>query len=134
VHALQVTPLWVAQLVIISALQVAAVSMPAEHNDVPEMVYPEAHVGAQVLPDASALVQSPTVPLVGAPDASHGLAAQVAAVSVPAEHEDVPEMVYPAAHVGWQVDPDASVPSQSPTAPLVGAVDASHGIAMTVLV
>jgi hypothetical protein len=116
------------------AVQVAAASVPAVHEDVPETVYPEAHVGAQVDPDASVLVQVPTAPLVGAPDASHGLAAQVAAASVPVVHEDVPETVYPEAHVGWQVDPDASVLVQVPTAPLVGALGATHGHAVTVLV
>jgi hypothetical protein len=49
-------------------------------------------VGAHVVPDASVAVQSPTAPLAGAADASHILE-QVAAVSAPAVHEDVPETV-----------------------------------------
>jgi hypothetical protein len=104
-----------------SAAQVAAVSVPAVHEDVPETVCPETHVGWQVDPDASAPSQSPTAPLAGAVAASHESAAQVAAVSVPVVHEDVPETVYPAAHTGWQVLPDASVLVQVPAAPLGGA-------------
>jgi hypothetical protein len=109
-----------------TSAQVAAVSVPALHDDGPETVYPEAHVGWQVLPDASVLVQSPAAPLRGAVAALHGSAAQVAAVSVPVMHDDGPETVYPEAHVGWQVVPDASAPLQSPTAPLVGAPGASQ--------
>ena len=30
-------------------------------------------------------------------------------------------------HVGWHVDPEANVAVQSPTPPLAGATDASHG-------
>jgi hypothetical protein len=81
----QVAPFWHAPAPSLAAqssmsAQVAAVSMPVAHDDVPETVYPAAHVGAQVAPDASVLVQVPAKPLVGAPDASHGLAAQVAAL------------------------------------------------------
>ena len=50
----------------------------------------------------------------------------VAAVRVPAVQELVPETVYPESHVGWHVDPLAREPVQSPTAPFVGAVDASQ--------
>jgi hypothetical protein len=110
--------------------QVAAVSVPIAHDDVPEAVYPALHVGLQVLPDASVLVQVPTAPLVGAVDASHVLGSQVAAISLPAAvHEDVPETVYPALHAGLQVLPDASVLVQVPAAPLAGAAAASHGLA-----
>ena len=56
-----------------------------------------------------------------------GGGAHVAAVRVPAVHELVPETVYPELHVGWHVDPLARELVQSPTPPLVGAVDASHG-------
>ena len=54
------------------------------------------HVGLQM----SDLVQSPAPPFVGAADASHGFAEHVAAVSIPALHEDVPDTVYPELHVG----------------------------------
>ena len=46
--------------------------MPAVHDDVPDTVYPESHVGWQVLPDANVAVQSPTAPLAGAALASQG--------------------------------------------------------------
>ena len=55
-----------------------------------------------------------------------GESVHVAAVRVPRVHELVPETVYPESHVGWQVDPLASELVQSPTAPFVGAVDASQ--------
>jgi hypothetical protein len=54
------------------------------------------HEGVHVEPDASVAVQSPgfhSPSPPGASDASHALAAQVAAVSDPAMHEDVPETV-----------------------------------------
>ena len=80
-------------------------------------------------PLARELVQSPTPPFVGAADASHGrFAEHVAAVSVPALHELVPDTVYPESHVGWHVDPLARELVQSPTPPFVGAADASHGL------
>ena len=109
------------------AEHVAAVSVPALQDDVPDTVYPELHVGWHVDPLASELVQSPAPPYVGAVDASHGFAEHVAAVNVPKEHELVPDTVYPELHVGWQVDPLAKELVQSPTPPFVGAVDASHG-------
>ena len=86
----------------------------------------ELHVGWHVEPLARELVQSPAPPFVGAADASHGFAEHVAAVSVPALQDDVPDTVYPELHVGWQVDPLASEFVQSPTAPFMGAVDASQ--------
>jgi hypothetical protein len=89
-------------------------------------VYPELHVGWHVDPLANELVQSPTPPFVGAVDASHGFAEQVAAVSVPALHEDVPDTVYPGLHVGWHVDPLANELVQSPISPFKGTVEASH--------
>ena len=106
---------------------VAAVSVPALHDDVPDAVYPASHVGWHVDPLARVLVQSPTAPFVGAVDASHGFAEHVAALRVPNEHELVPETVYSASHVGWHVDQLARELVQSPTAPFVGAADASHG-------
>ena len=74
------------------AAHVAAVKVPAVHELVPETVYPESHVGWQVDPLAKELVHVPTTPLVGAVDASQ-LGTHVAAVSVPAVHELVPETV-----------------------------------------
>jgi len=111
------------------AEQVAAVSVPALHEDVPDTVYPELHVGWHVDPLPRELEQSPAPPFVGAADASHGFAEQVAAVSVPALHEDVPDTVYPELHVGWHIDPLARELVQSPTPPFVGAAEASQGFA-----
>ena len=83
-------------------------------------------MGVHDEPLAKELVQSPTPPFVGAADASHGLGEQVAAIRFPAVHELVPETVYPESHVGWQVDPLASVSVQVPTAPLTMRTLASH--------
>ena len=110
------------------AEHVAAVSVPRLQEDVPDTVYPESHVGWHVDPLARELVQSPTPPFVGAADASQAFAEHVAAVSVPALHELVPDTVYPESHVGWHVDPLARLIVQSPTPPFVGAADASHGL------
>ena len=52
------------------------------------------------MPLARELVQSPAPPYAGATEASQTFAEQVAAVSVPALHELVPDTVYPALHVG----------------------------------
>ena len=106
----------------------AAVRVPAVHELVPLAVYPESQSGWQVAPEASVAVQVPTAPLVGAADASHEFAEHVAAVRTPVEeHELVPLTVYPESQSGWQVLSKASVAVQVPTAPLVGATDASHG-------
>ena len=51
-------------------------------------------------PLAKELVQSPTVPFTGGEDALHGLGEQVALVSTRFKHDDVPETVDPASHVG----------------------------------
>ena len=83
-------------------------------------------MGWQVDPLAKVLVHVPTSPLVGAVDASHGFAEHVAAVKVPALHELVPETVYPESQVGWHVKPLARELVHVPTAPLVGATDASQ--------
>ena len=101
-------------------------SMPALHDLMPDRVYPESQAGWQVDPLASELVQSPAPPFAGAADASHGFAAHVAAVSVPALQDDVPDTVYPELHVGWHVEPLARELVQSPTPPFAGAVEASH--------
>ena len=90
------------------AEHVAAVSVPALHEDVPDTVYPELQVGWHVAPLASELVQSPAPPFAGAADASQGFAEHVAAVSVPALQDDVPDTVYPELQVGWHVAPLAS--------------------------
>ena len=65
--------------------------------------------------------------MVESEEAVHEFAEHVAAVNTPKEHELVPDTVYPELHVGWQVDPLARELVQLPTAPFVGAVDASHG-------
>jgi len=82
------------------AEHVTAVRVPALQDDVPDTVYPELHVGWHVDPLARVFVQSPAPPFVGAADASQGFAEHVAAVTVPALHEDVPDTVYPELHVG----------------------------------
>jgi len=58
---------------------------------------------------------------------------QVAAVKVPSLHEDVPDIEYKVLHVGWHVEPLASVLAQSPTPPFVGAEEASHGAYLIVV-
>ena len=83
-------------------------------------------MGWHVDPLAIELVQSPISPFVGAVDVSQGFAEQVAAVNVPRLHEDVPDTVYPALHVGWHVDPLPMELAQSPKPPLGGATT-SHG-------
>ena len=95
----------------------------------PEIVKPESQVGWHLDPLARVLVQLPTAPLVGATDASHEFASHVAAVVIPAVQEVVPEIVKPESQVGWHLDPLARVLVQLPTAPLVGATDASHEFA-----
>ena len=109
------------------AEHIAAVSVPASHEDVPDTVYPESHVGWHVVPLASESVQLPTPPFVRGIDASQGSAEHVAAVSVPASHEDVPDTVYPESHVGWHIDPLASELVQLPAPPFVRGIDASQG-------
>ena len=104
-------------LVIVSAL----------HDDVPGTVYPGFQVGWHVDPLAKKLLQSPTPPLVGACDASQGFAEHVASVNSPRKHDDGPDTVYPMLHVGWQVEALVRDVEQSPTPPLIGATDASHG-------
>jgi hypothetical protein len=66
--------------------------------------------------------------LVGATDASQTFAWHVAAVKVFPSllHEEVPLTVNAEEHVGWQVVPAANLSVQSPTSPLVGALDASQ--------
>ena len=75
------------------AEHVATVSIPALQDDVPDTEYPELHVGWHVDPLVSEWVQSPAPPFEGGAEASHGFTEHVAAVSVPALHEDVPDTV-----------------------------------------
>ena len=63
-------------------------------------------------------------------EAVHEFAEQVAAVRVPALHEDVPDTVYPELHVGWHVDPLRSELVQSPSAPFVGGAEASQELSL----
>ena len=89
------------------------------------------HVGVHDEPLARELVQVPTAPLVGAVDASHGVAVQAAvSVRVPLLHDLEPETVYPVSQVGVHDEPLARVDVQSFRAPLVMAPDASHGVAV----
>jgi hypothetical protein len=108
-----------------SESHVAAVSVPAEHDDSPDGVNPESHVGWQVDPLARTLAQSPTVPLAGATDASHW-ASHVIVLRTPAEQDTLPDAVKPALQAGWQVEPLGMLPRQSPTVPLTGAAAASQ--------
>tara|TARA_B110000977_G_scaffold157058_1_gene199946 strand:+ start:389 stop:628 length:240 start_codon:yes stop_codon:yes gene_type:complete len=71
-------------------------------------------------------VHVPTPPFVGAVDVSQGFAEHVAAVTVPALHEDVPDTVYPELHAGWHVDLLPKELVHVPTPPFVGAVEASQ--------
>ena len=112
------------------ALHVAAASVPVVQLDVPETVYPALHVGRHEAPDTRLDGQLPFAPFAGAALASHGFGRHVAAVSVPREHELVPETVYPALHVGRHEAPDASAAVQLPFAPFAGAALASHGFAV----
>ena len=57
---------------------------------------------------------------------SETIAPHVAAVSIPALQDDVPDTVYPELHVGWHVDPVPMELAQSPTPPFVGGTEASH--------
>ena len=82
------------------AAHVALVNAPATHEVVPDTVYPSSHVGWHARPLARGFVQSPTPPFAGAADASQGSPTHVAATSVPAEHTEGPETVYPSLHVG----------------------------------
>ena len=77
------------------------VTTPAEHDVRPFTTYPDLHWGAHNIPLASVAVQLPIpAPLAGTADASHGLAAHVAGVREPLEHEAGPETVYPVLHTG----------------------------------
>ena len=74
--------------------------------------------------------QLPAAPLVGGVKPEQGLAVHaVVAVSSPAAQVVKPLGVYPMTHVGRHAEPLARASVQSPTAPLVGAFEASHGLA-----
>ena len=77
----------------VSGMHLATSKLPFKQYAGPETVYPELHVGWHVAPLASAFVHVPTPPFVGATDVSQGLGPHVAAVSVPALHELVPDTV-----------------------------------------
>ena len=51
------------------------------------------HMGWHVLPEANVAVQLPAAPFAGAAEASHGFGLHVAAVTVPAEHDVLPDTV-----------------------------------------
>ena len=82
-------------------------------------------MGWHVDPVPMELAQSPKPPLVGA-TTSHGFGEQVAVVSVPALHDDVPDTVYPELQVGVHDEPCARVEVQLFKAPLEMAPDASQ--------
>ena len=66
-------------------------------------------------------------PSLASDEATHGSGGHVAAVSVPRLHEDVPDTVYPALHVGWHDEPIPRELVQPPTPPFDGGAEASHG-------
>ena len=111
------------------APHVAAVSIPALQDDVPDTVYPELHAGWHDEPCARVEVQSFRAPLATAADASHELPLHTAvSVSVPAVHDLVPERVYPVLHVGVHDAPSARVVVQlGPGAPFAIEPPALHG-------
>ena len=63
-----------------------------------------------------------------AASASRGAATHVAAVSVPALHDESPLAAYPSSHTGWHVDPLRRELGQLPTPPFWGGVEASQGV------
>ena len=81
-------------------LHVAAVSVPKEPLLEPVAKYPSSHFGWHDEPLAKELVQLLTAPFAGGEDASHGFGEHFALVSTRSKHDDVPETVYPASHVG----------------------------------
>ena len=97
-----------------------------------EIIYPLLHVGVHELPLARLAVHGVANPFVGATDASHGLALHTAVlvVSVPAVHVLVPDTVYPLLHVGVHELPLARLAVHGVATPNVGAVDASHALAL----
>jgi hypothetical protein len=86
-------------------------------------------MGWHVDPLARELVQFPASPFVGGAEALQGFAEHVAAVSVSALHDDVPDTVYPVLHMGWHVDPLARELVQFPASPFVGGAEALQGFA-----
>ncbi len=97
-----------------------------------EIIYPLLHVGVHELPLARLVLHGAANPFGGASDASHGLALHTAVlvVSMPAVHILVPDTVYPLLHVGVHELPLARLDVHGPASPFVGAVDASHGLAL----
>ena len=111
----------------------------------PETVYPLLHVGVHELPLARLPVHGLGSPFVTAAVASHAsglqanvsvnvpsvgasatrratFASTVSLVIVPAEHDLLPDAVYPLLHVGVHELSIARLDVQSPSAPFVGAV------------
>ena len=101
-------------------LHSALVKVPALHEVAPDGVNPCLHVGLHVFPEASAAVQSPLAPFIGAALASHGLGVHCAAAILPAWQNVLPFTVYPGLQTGVHVEPEAKVAVQLPFAPLVG--------------
>ena len=97
----------------------------------PDCVYPVLHVGVHVAPLARLAVHVPRAPFGGAVTThGFGLHAAVMVVSVPAEHALVPTSVDPLLHVGVHELPLARLAVHVPSAPFVGAADASHAFAL----
>ena len=115
--------------------------MPAVHMYEPDAVYPLLHVGVHERPLASVAEHVPASPLVTAADASQGvdvgarvssgaMQTAVLVVSVPAAHVLVPISVYPLLHVGVHELPLARLDVHVPASPFIGAVAASHALAL----
>ena len=97
----------------------------------PDAVYPLLHVGVHELPLARLAVQSPSAPFVVATAASHALALQAnVLLNVPAEHDLLPDAVYPLLHVGVHELPLAKLDVHGLASPFVGAVAALHALAL----
>ena len=104
-----------------------SVSVPALHDLDPDSEYPALHVGEQLDPLASELVQPPPPPFVGGADALHGFAEHVAAASVPSSsHTYSPTTVYPSVHVGEHFDPISSDPVHSNCIPVLAVIVHAH--------
>jgi hypothetical protein len=101
-----------------------SVSVPAEHDRLPDIVYPLLHVGVHELPLARLDAHVPNAPLAGAVNV-HGFALHAAvSVSVPDEHDRLPVTVYPVLHVGVHELPLARTEVHGDATPFDGAADA----------
>ena len=90
-----------------------------------------AQAGWHIDPEARVDVQSPAPSFAGALLASHGFAWRVAAAGTPAAQEE-PLALYPVAHLGRHVDPQAKLGVQPPAPPFAGALLVSRGSAWQV--